>query len=98
MISGTYSINLKTPLGVKKGELTLEENSGVLTGRMNALGKENSIEPGTCVGNDFTFSGKLKTAVGLLAYECSGTVDGDTLAGVAKTKKGDLQMKGTRKA
>lgn len=98
MISGIYSIDLKTPLGVKKGELTLKENGSVLTGKMNALGKENAIDPGTCEGNDFAFSGKLKTAVGLLAYECSGTVDGDTLVGVAKTKKGDLQLKGTRKA
>lgn len=98
MITGTYFINLKTPLGIKKGELTLEENGGTLTGKMNALGKENPIEPGVCEGDSFTFSGSLKTAVGKLDYTCSGTVEGNALNGVAKTKKGDLTLKGIRKA
>lgn len=98
MVTGTYTISLKTPLGLKKGELTLKDEGGVLTGTMSALGKEQPIEAGSCSGDAFSFSGSLKTAAGRLAYSCEGTVEGDTLAGVAKTKKGDLVLKGTRKA
>lgn len=97
MIDGTYAINIKTPMGLKKGELTLAGKDGVLTGKMVALGKENDINPGTYDGDHFAFSGELKTAVGKLAYDLSGTVNGDELSGVAKTKKGDLTLKGTRK-
>lgn len=97
MIDGTYAISIKTPMGLKKGELTLAGNDGILTGKMSALGKENEITPGTYSGDDFAFSGELKTAVGKLAYNLSGTVNGNELSGVAKTKKGDLILKGTRK-
>lgn len=97
MIDGNYSITLKTPMGLKKGELALIGKDGVLTGKMSALGKENEINPGTYDGDNFSFSGELKTAVGRLAYDLSGTADGNTISGVAKTKKGDLILKGTRK-
>lgn len=97
MVDGTYAITIKTPMGLKKGELTLSGKDGVLTGKISALGKDNEITPGTYDNDQFAFSGELKTAVGKLAYELNGTVDGDTLSAVAKTKKGELILKGTRK-
>lgn len=97
MIDGTYNAVLKTPMGAKKGELILKTEGEVLTGAMLVLGKENLINPGKVNGNEFTFTGKLKTAVGMLEYECTGSVEGDELVGIAKTKKGNMQLKGTRK-
>ena len=97
MIDGTYSAVLKTPMGAKKGELILKTEGEVLTGAMLVLGKENLINTGKVNGNEFTFTGKLKTAVGMLEYECIGSVEGDELVGIAKTKKGNMQLKGTRK-
>lgn len=96
MVDGSYQVKLRTPLGVKKGELVLQSQDHVLTGRMTVMGKENGIGPGTTDGDSFQFEGKIKTAVGELAYVCSGIVNGDALTGTAKTKKGDMALSGTR--
>lgn len=98
MISGTYDVTLKTPMGVKKGQLILQDENGTLTGAMRVMGKENPFTPGICSGDRFSFSGALKTAVGRVAYDCDGTVTGGELTGVVKTKKGDLALAGKRTA
>lgn len=98
MIGGTYTIVLKTPMGAKKGELWLEEHEGVLTGRLTALGEVNELHPGRCDAGRFDFAGELKTAVGRVAFTCSGSVDGDRILAVAKSTKGDIKITGERKA
>ena len=45
----------------------------------------------------FNFKGKIQTSVGKTDYVCSGSVNGDELSGIAKTKKGDLALNGIRK-
>lgn len=97
MVDGTYGVILKTPMGVKKGDLVLKSESDVLTGAMIVMGQENPIAAGTVTGDSFTFTGELKTAVGKVPFECSGTVTGDEITGTAKTKKGNLAMTGKRK-
>lgn len=97
MVDGTYQVMLKTPMGVKKGELTLQDENGILTGFMTVMGKENPITPGTTDGIAFHFTGEMKTAVGKLAYDCSGSVNGEELTGTVKTKKGNLALSGKRK-
>lgn len=94
MVNGSYQVKLRTPLGVKKGELVLQSQGDVLTGRMIVMGKENEIGPGTVNGDSFRFEGKLKTAVGELAYVCSGSVHENELTGTVKTKKGDMPLSG----
>lgn len=97
MVTGQYDVSLKTPMGVKKGILELSEEGGTVKGKMIVMGKENPIEPGTTDGTQFTFSGKLKTALGMTPYTCEGSVDGDVISGTVKTKKGDMPMSGKRK-
>ena len=58
MVDGSYQVKLRTPLGVKKGELFLQSQDGVLTGKMTVMGKENEINPGTADGESFHFEGK----------------------------------------
>lgn len=96
MLEGKYQVILKTPMGAKKGELLLKNENSVLTGSMTALGKTNALTPGTTDGECFQFSGELQTAVGKLAYDCSGKVEGDVITGSAKTKKGSMAMSGKR--
>lgn len=97
MVDGTYSVVLKTPMGAKKGDLVLKTEGNMLTGSMIVMGKENPIVAGTVNGDSFTFTGELKTAVGKVPFECSGSVTGDEITGTAKTKKGNLAMTGKRK-
>ena len=98
MITGTYEVSLKTPMGVKKGDLTLSDTDGVITGKMVVMGKENDIDPGKADRDSLTFSGKLKSAIGVVSYTCEASVDGDIINGTVKTKKGDMALTGKRKA
>lgn len=98
MITGTYEVSLKTPMGVKKGDLTLSDTDGVITGKMVVMGKENDIDPGKADGDSLTFSGKLKSAIGVVSYTCEASVDGDIINGTVKTKKSDMALTGKRKA
>jgi len=97
MVEGTYNVMLKTPMGVKKGELVLIPEGDVLNGKLVVMGQENPIEPGKTDGTKFSFSGELKTAVGKMSYECAGNVEGDAITGSVKTKKGTLTLTGKRK-
>ena len=85
MVDGTYQVRMRTPLGVKNGELILHSNDGTLNGSLVVMGKKN------------IFKGKIQTSVGKTDYVCSGSVNGDELSGIAKTKKGDLALNGIRK-
>lgn len=62
MINGTYEVKMMTPLGLKKGELVLNQYGNVLTGTMVILGKETPIENGETDGENIRFSVELKTA------------------------------------
>lgn len=97
MIDGIYNVMLKTPMGVKKGELIFQEDGSSLTGKLVVMGNDNHFETCSADGNNFTFTGEIKTAVGKVAYECTGKVEGDNIEGTAKTKKGNLSLSGKRK-
>lgn len=97
MITGKYEVSLKTPMGLKKGELILSDAEGIITGKMVVMGKENEIDPGKSDGDNLTFSGKLKTAMGVVPYTCEASVSGGTISGTVKTKKGDMSLTGNRK-
>ena len=50
MVDGTYQVRMRTPLGVKNGELILHSNDGTLNGSLVVMGKKNIFEPGTTDG------------------------------------------------
>lgn len=97
MIDGTYNVMLKTPMGVKKGELVFSTQGSELIGKLVVMGNDNPFVTGSVNGNQFAFTGEIKTAMGKVSYECTGSVDGDSLEGVAKTKKGNMSLSGKRK-
>ena len=97
MINGTYEVKMKTPMGLKKGELVLNQYGNVLTGTMVILGKETPIENGETDGEHIRFSGELKTPVGKVAFDCVGTIKDGALNAEAKTKKGNFILTGTLK-
>lgn len=97
MIDGTYSVMLKTPMGAKKGELIFSTEDLVLSGKLVVMGNNNMFNTCTADGDNFTFTGEIKTAMGKVAYECTGKVDGDNIEGIAKTKKGNMSLSGKRK-
>ncbi len=97
MLDGTYTVKLKTPMGVKKGDVEFRTDGNDLTGKLIIMGKENPFTSGEADGENFRFCGEMTTAVGKVAFDCSGKVAGDAIEGNVKTKKGNLIMSGTRK-
>lgn len=97
MIDGTYSALMKTPMGMKKGDLVLEEKDGMLNGKMIFMGKENPISGQAAEGDHFHFEGVLQTAVGRIPFACDGTVAGDVLTASVQSGKGNFGIRGTRK-
>lgn len=64
MIDGTYSVMLKTPMGVKKGEIIFSAEGSSLTGKLIVMGNENQFETGSVDGDRFTFTVEIKTSMG----------------------------------
>ena len=97
MVSGTYDIMMKTPMGVKKVEMILKEDGEKLSGAFVIKGKENSFADGTVSGDHFTFDGELMSSIGKMVYTCEGDVTGDEVTAKVATKKGALTISGKRK-
>ena len=95
-MNGTFKISLATPMGRKNGTISLAEEDGALVGSLRALGHENPIKNGKVSGNNFEFSGALKTGFGKIEYSAVGMINGDILTANAKTKYGIMKINGTR--
>ena len=96
MLDGTYGILMRTPMGPKKGMLQVQTQGNLLSGVLEVLGNANPFTNGQAEGNLCRFSGRIRTALGSVAYEAEGRVDGDTLTAVSRTAKGDMNITGTR--
>ena len=97
MVSGTYEIMMKTPRGVKKGQMILNEDGEKLSGAFVIKGKDNPFTDGTVTGDHFSFGGELMSSVGKMVYTCEGDVTGDEVTAKVATKKGALTISGKRK-
>lgn len=97
MVNGTYEIMMKTPIGVKKGQMILNADGEKLSGAFVIKGKENSFTDGTVSGDHFSFGGELMSSVGKMVYTCEGDVTGDEVTAKAVAKKGTLTISGKRK-
>ena len=96
MENGIYKIKVASPKGVQDAELNLNADGTVLNAELLMKGKPLPTDAGTINGDEIAFSGKLKTPVGKMDYDFAGKIDGTTLSGVMKTKKGDFPVKGVK--
>lgn len=97
MVSGTYEIMMKTPMGVKKGQMIMNEDGEKLSGAFVIKGKDNPFTDETVTGDHFSFGGELMSPVGKMVYTCEGDVTGDEVTAKAVAKKGALTISGKRK-
>lgn len=94
MVSGTYEIMMKTPMGVKKGQMIMNEDGEKLSGAFVIKGKDNPFTDGTVTGDHFSFGGELMSPVGKMVYTCEGDVTGDEVTAKAVAKKALLRSAG----
>ena len=95
-MGGTFDVTLTTPIGPKRGILTMVEKDGTLSGSIRAMGNTSFFRNGRAAGNSFEFSGVLDAGFFRTRYTVRGTVEGDTLRAAAATDLGTFRMSGTR--
>lgn len=97
MIDGRYNVEAKTPLGKKEGTLVLATEGNVCNADLTIIGKTKHLV-GTIDGQEVTFEGQISLPfpIGKTSFTLTGTVEGDVLSGVCKTKKFSFDVNGTR--
>ena len=99
MIDGTYEVSAKTPLGAKKGRLVLATSGEECTADLSIAGKTKRLV-GTIDGDAVVFEGSVKMPFpfGKVNYVLAGSVVGDELVGLCRTKKFSFDVTGMRVA
>jgi hypothetical protein len=96
--AGTWKMAMQTPIGERKGTLTLQESGGALTGTFAAEeGGSIDIYGGKVAGNAVSWKADIKNPMPL-TLEFSGAVDGDRIAGTVNAAVGSWPFSGTRAA
>jgi hypothetical protein len=96
-VTGTYNIEIETPMGTLPGKLVLKSDGGSLNGTFSAAMGEQSLRDGTVTGEDFTFSVTMDTPMGPMKLDIKGTVSGDNVSGQVQAGSfGSSPFKGTR--
>lgn len=97
MIDGTYNVKAKTPLGSREGTIVLVTDGSTCVADLTIAGKTAHLT-GVLEGETVTFDGTVKMPfpIGKVDYTLSGTVEGDELKGVCRTKKFSFDVLGSR--
>ncbi len=91
-----YSIQLHSPLGIKKGELVLHYDENGLTGKLNIMRDECDIYNITASGDTLEFCCDIKTIIGDISCDVRLTDKGGSLYGITQTNKGCMAVTGLR--
>lgn len=92
-MDSTYEVLLSTPMGEIPGKVRLNINGTALSGVFSFLNHDNPFSGGTCEDGKVAFSGELKTPVGTMSYDVTGTFVDGAIKAVAKTMVGDIGIK-----
>lgn len=83
IVSDTWEITMKTPLGTQKATLHLSIDGNKLTGRMESRAGHSNITDGTIDGNTLMWKASIKFPR-RITFEFSAKVDGDSMSGTVK--------------
>jgi hypothetical protein len=92
-MDSTNEILVSTPMGELPGKVRLNIDGTNLSGVLSFLNNDNMFNGGTIENGKVTFSGELKTPMGKMAYNVTGTFINGRIEAVAKTKMGNLKIK-----
>ena len=96
-IDGKWDVIVKTPMGDRNLILHLETDAGELLGSVKSPEETNEILDGTVKGSDVFWRNKVSKPMAM-DVEMTATVDGDAIAGSAKTPFGSAPFSGRRLA
>jgi hypothetical protein len=93
---GNWDLVVSTPMGERRGTLSLKAEGGTLTGSQTADGNTAEIFDGTVNGNQLAWKVSISDPMPL-TLEFNGTVDGNELTGsVMLGNFGSSSFSGTR--
>ena len=95
-LDGRYRVEVKTPVGVQEGCLTLRVEGNTVSGVLDTPKGSSEFTGGTASGNDVTFDAKIRTPMGRMKAHVMGSVTGNEFTGTAKLPLGTAQIHGVR--
>jgi hypothetical protein len=94
-LAGVWTLTIETPRGVQHPVLTIREDggnwSGIYEGRIGTHPVAITRD-----GDRFTFPLEATMPMGTVTLEYAGSIDGDTMTGVARNPMGEVPFTGTR--
>lgn len=98
-VDGTYDVFAKTPLGKKSVQLVVVSDGDSCSADV-VMGERRKHLDGELDGNHALFTGEVKLPfpIGKVAFTIEGSIVGDTLTGVCRTKKFTFDITGRRAA
>ena len=95
-VAGTYSIKVHTPIGDQEGQLSLDVDGDLLSGRITNEKGMTEFTGGTVHGSEVKFNTKIRTRMGRLKARVKGKVENGTFTGVAQIPLGKAKIEGKR--
>ena len=95
-LSGTWRVELDTPMGKDYPLIILEAENGALKGRVDGKMGKPRLEKIRIDGNNFSFKAAQKGPAGMMSMEFSGTLDGDSMSGTFFGPMGPTPFTGER--
>lgn len=90
----TYALEAQTPLGKRRGSLTLCVADGCVSGELTLFARTTPIREGTLEGGRLTFQGEMKLLLGMLPYEACGTLRENGLVITFRTARDSYEARG----
>lgn len=92
----TYALVMETPLGKRRGVLRLCLLDDGISGELTLFTRTTPIREACRSGSRFSFQGEMRTLMGTLPYQASGTLRESTLEMEIRTARGNYPAKGVR--
>ena len=83
-VDGTYEININSPMGNLTGLLTLKEESGSLSGKIESKLGKGEFSGGKVDGNRAVYDVQLNSPMGKVTLSCNAVVDEKGINGEVK--------------
>lgn len=94
-MTDTYDIELKVPLGIRRGLLQIQRTDGSsVEGTLEILGKITKFT-GTLEKNEITMAGEIETRIRTLTYQGRGSLEDGNIQVQLKTLRSIYLLTGT---
>lgn len=75
----TYKVQVKVPLGIRKGKMWLQVNNGIIVGELELLGTVEKIEGVLSKDGAIHLKGNLASPIRCITYTGTGTIRNGTI-------------------